>query len=96
MSIKTSSQSEDRRADAIRRLRCTPDPLAVVTRLAGLCVWLAGIAWSPAPTHTTPTYDANGNLTFDGSFTYCYDAESRLTAILSAGTCASPTTTVAL
>lgn len=44
---------------------------------------------------TTPTYDANGNLTFDGSFTYCYDAESRLTGILSAGTCASPTTTVA-
>lgn len=43
----------------------------------------------------TPTYDANGNLTSDGSFTYCYDAESRLTSILSAGTCASPTTFVA-
>ena len=25
----------------------------------------------------TPTYDGNGNLTYDGSFTYCYDAESR-------------------
>lgn len=43
----------------------------------------------------TPTYDADGNLTSDGSFTYCYDAESRLTSILSAGTCASPTTIVA-
>ena len=43
----------------------------------------------------TPTYDGNGNLTFDGGFTYCYDAESRLTAILTAGTCASPTTIVA-
>jgi RHS repeat-associated protein len=29
----------------------------------------------------TPTYDANGNLTFDGTFTYSYDAESRLTLI---------------
>jgi YD repeat-containing protein len=43
----------------------------------------------------TPTYDGNGSLTFDGTYTYCYDAESRLTGILSAGTCASPTTTVA-
>src|SRR5208337_3948577 len=43
----------------------------------------------------TPTYDGNGNLAYDGGFTYCYDAESRLTSILSAGTCASPTTTVA-
>jgi RHS repeat-associated protein len=29
----------------------------------------------------TPTYDGNGNLTYDGSFTYGYDAESRLTGI---------------
>lgn len=43
----------------------------------------------------TPTYDGNGNLTYDGTYTYCYDVESRLTSILSAGTCASPTTTVA-
>jgi RHS repeat-associated protein len=43
----------------------------------------------------TPTYDGNGNLTYDGTYTYCYDAESRLTSVLSAGTCASPTTTVA-
>ena len=43
----------------------------------------------------TPTYVGKGNLTYDGSFTYCYDAKSRLTSILSAGTCASPTTTVA-
>ena len=26
----------------------------------------------------TPTYDGNGNLTFDGTLTYGYDAESRL------------------
>ena len=43
----------------------------------------------------TPIYDGNGNLTYDGTYTYCYEAESRLTKILSAGTCASPTTTVA-
>ena len=43
----------------------------------------------------SPTYDGNGNLSSDGTFSYCYDAESRLIAILSAGTCASPTTTVA-
>jgi RHS repeat-associated protein len=43
----------------------------------------------------SPTYDGNGNLTFDGNFTYCYDAENRLTAAISGGTCASPTTTVA-
>jgi RHS repeat-associated protein len=30
-----------------------------------------------------------------GSFTYCYDSESRLAAIIGAGTCAAPTTTVA-
>jgi YD repeat-containing protein len=42
----------------------------------------------------TPAYDANGNLTYDGSFTYCYDPESRLTGIVT-GTCAAPTTTVA-
>jgi RHS repeat-associated protein len=29
----------------------------------------------------TPTYDGNGNLTYDGIFTYAYDAESRLTSI---------------
>jgi YD repeat-containing protein len=43
----------------------------------------------------SPTYDGNGNLTYDGHFTYCYDTESRLTSVLSAGTCAAPTTTVA-
>ncbi len=25
----------------------------------------------------TPTYDRNGNLTFDGTFTYGYDPESK-------------------
>ena len=44
---------------------------------------------------TPVTYDGNGNLASDGTFSYCYDTESRLTSILSAGTCASPTTTVA-
>ena len=43
----------------------------------------------------SPTYDDNGNLSNDGHFAYCYDAESRLTSVLSAGTCAAPTTTVA-
>src|SRR5262249_52475528 len=43
----------------------------------------------------TPTYDGNGNLASDGTFTYCYDAENHQTSVLSAGTCASPTTTVA-
>ena len=42
-----------------------------------------------------PTYDGDGDLTSDGTFTYCYDDERRLTSILSAGTCASPTATVA-
>jgi|GEM_PF-924223 RHS repeat-associated protein len=43
----------------------------------------------------SPTYDGDGDLTSDGTFTYCYDDERRLTSILSAGTCASPTATVA-
>lgn len=30
---------------------------------------------------TTLLYDANGNLTYDGTFTYTYDAQSRLTEI---------------
>jgi len=42
----------------------------------------------------SPTYDNNGNLTFDGTVTYCYDVESRLTRAIAAGTCASPTTTI--
>src|ERR1700689_1776169 len=29
----------------------------------------------------TPTYDGNGNLTFDGTYIYGYDAENRLTGI---------------
>ncbi len=29
----------------------------------------------------TPTYDGNGNLTYDGTFTYLYDAESRLISV---------------
>jgi hypothetical protein len=29
----------------------------------------------------TPTYDGNGDLTYDGTLTYSYDAESRLTQI---------------
>jgi RHS repeat-associated protein len=42
-----------------------------------------------------PTYDGDGNLTCDGTYVYRYDVESRLTSILSGGTCAAPTTTVA-
>jgi RHS repeat-associated protein len=34
----------------------------------------------------TPTYDGNGNLTYDGTFTYVYDAESRLTSVTQGGT----------
>ncbi len=34
----------------------------------------------------SPTYDGNGNLTFDGTFTYGYDAESRLTSVTQGGT----------
>jgi RHS repeat-associated protein len=34
----------------------------------------------------TPTYDGNGNLTYDGTFTYGYDAESRLISVTQGGT----------
>ena len=37
----------------------------------------------------TPTYDGNGNLTFDGTFTYSYDAESRLISASGAGNSAT-------
>jgi len=37
----------------------------------------------------TPTYDANGNLTFDGTFTYGYDAENRLISASGAGSIAA-------
>jgi RHS repeat-associated protein len=33
----------------------------------------------------TPTYDGNANLTFDGTFAYGYDAESRLTSVTRGG-----------
>jgi YD repeat-containing protein len=36
----------------------------------------------------TPGYDGNGNLTFEGSFTFGYDAENRLTSAVGAGTTA--------
>ncbi|MDB5579533.1 MAG: hypothetical protein JWR80_4709, partial [Bradyrhizobium sp.] len=39
----------------------------------------------------TPTYDGNGNLTFDGTYTLGYDAESRLTSAVGAGNTASYT-----
>jgi len=42
----------------------------------------------------SPTYDNNGNLSFDGTVTYCYDVEGRLTRAITAGTCASPSTTL--
>ena len=34
----------------------------------------------------TPTYDGNGNLTFDGTTTYTYDAENRLLTVSVGGT----------
>jgi YD repeat-containing protein len=34
----------------------------------------------------TPGYDANGNLTFDGTFTYGYDAENRLVSVAQGNT----------
>lgn len=37
----------------------------------------------------TPTYDGNGNLTSDGTFTYGYDAENRLTSASGPGVTAS-------
>jgi RHS repeat-associated protein len=37
----------------------------------------------------TPTYDGNGNLTSDGTFTYGYDSENRLTSASGAGNTAS-------
>jgi RHS repeat-associated protein len=37
----------------------------------------------------TPTYDGNGNLTFDGVFTYGYDAENRLISASGAGNTAA-------
>jgi RHS repeat-associated protein len=37
----------------------------------------------------SPTYDANGNLTFDGTFTYGYDAENRLISASCAGNTAA-------
>jgi RHS repeat-associated protein len=39
----------------------------------------------------TPSYDGNGNLTFDGTFTLGYDAENRLTSAIGAGNTASYT-----
>jgi RHS repeat-associated protein len=39
----------------------------------------------------TPSYNANGNLTFDGTFTFGYDAENRLTSAVGAGNTASYT-----
>jgi YD repeat-containing protein len=38
-----------------------------------------------------PTYDGNSNLTFDGTFTFGYDAENRLTSASGAGNTASYT-----
>jgi RHS repeat-associated protein len=36
-----------------------------------------------------PSYDANGNLTHDGTFTFGYDAENRLTSAVGAGNTAT-------
>jgi RHS repeat-associated protein len=34
----------------------------------------------------SPTYDSNGNLNYDGTFSYGYDAENRLTSVTQSGT----------
>jgi RHS repeat-associated protein len=60
--------------------------------------WLNYPAAAPTMTYTSnalnqyaavgsvsPTYDGNGNLTFDGTFTYSYDAENRLTGASQGG-----------
>ena len=39
----------------------------------------------------TPTYDGNGSLTYDGVFTYGYDAESRLISASQGGARSPPT-----
>jgi len=39
----------------------------------------------------TPTYDGNSNLTFDGTFTFGYDAENRLISAVGAGNTAAYT-----
>jgi YD repeat-containing protein len=39
----------------------------------------------------TPTYNGNGNLTFDGTFSFGYDAENRLTSASGAGSTVSYT-----
>jgi YD repeat-containing protein len=39
--------------------------------------------------HRNSTYDGNGNLTYDGTFTYGYDAENRLISASGAGNTAS-------
>jgi RHS repeat-associated protein len=39
----------------------------------------------------TPTYNANGNLTSDGTFTFGYDVENRLTSAVGAGNTAAYT-----
>jgi hypothetical protein len=44
-----------------------------------------GLSQYTAVGTVTPTYDGNGNLTFDGTFTYGYDAESRLTSVAQSG-----------
>src|SRR6266851_1165896 len=66
--------------------------------------WLNYPAATPAVSYTadalnrytavaaaSPTYDGNSNLTFDGTFTFGYDAENRLTSASGAGNTATYT-----
>jgi hypothetical protein len=39
-----------------------------------------GLSQYMAATGTTPTYNGNGNLSSDGTWTYTYDADNRLSA----------------
>ena len=57
-----------------------PGPASATTYVANALNQYAQIG------SATPNYDANGNLTFDGTFTYGYDAESRLISVAQGGT----------
>ena len=68
-----------------------------------VCTWLNYPAASPSTVNytanaldqytavgaVTPTYDGNGNLTSDGTFTLGYDAENQLTSASGSGNTAS-------
>jgi RHS repeat-associated protein len=50
-----------------------------------------GVFTPPCAGGVAPTYDANGNLTSDGTYTFGYDVENRLTSASTAGVAAAYT-----